>query len=151
MTLRLSTTVASVFACLALLSSGSNAQAQQGGIAERVGEALDNTGRAIKDGVQSASARVRTRVSTMEVLDRVTSRLHWEKRLATAVIDVEVQPGGITVLRGTVPDARAKLKAVDLARDTVGVTQVVSELSVTTPEPTAPAPVVEATRPGPNR
>ena len=138
--------VASVLATVALLAPSTLAHAQQGGIAERVGEALDNTGRAIKGGVQNASTRVKNRVTTMEVLDRVTSRLHWEKKLMNSVIEVEVQPGGITVLRGTVTDLKAKAKAIELARDTVGVAQVVTELSVAVTEPAASAPVVDVPR-----
>jgi hyperosmotically inducible protein len=50
-----------------------------------------------------------------------------------------VQDGGTTFLRGAVPDAAAQQRAVVLARDTVGVTQVVDELTL------LPAPVIPAT------
>lgn len=90
--------------------------------------------------------RTRARVAAMEVLDRVYSRLHWEKGLAGSNLEVQEATGGVTVLRGTVPDSRARAKALDLARNTAGVTEVVDEISVTPPaDPTAPAPVV---RPG---
>lgn len=126
------------------LASGLAARAQQGGVAGRVGEALDNTGRAIKNGVQGAFAKTQMKINTMEVLDRVYSRLHWERTLTTSALDLEVQAGGATVLRGVVPNARAKAKAVELARDTVGVTQVIDQLTVVAPTGTPPAaPVVE--------
>jgi len=135
-----------------VMAGGLAARAQQGGIAERVGGALDNTGRAIKNGVQGAFARTQTTVNTMQVLDRVYSRLHWEKALTTSALEVEVQPGGVTLLRGVVPDARAKVKAVDLARNTVGVIQVVDQLSVSpTVDGTVPAPVVDPAQPRPIR
>ncbi len=108
----------------AVLAGGLAAQAQQGGL----------------------FPRTRARVAAMEVLDRVYSRLHWEKGLAGSTLEVQEATGGVTVLRGTVPDSRAKAKAVDLARNTTGVTEVVDEISVLPPaDPTAPAPVV---RPG---
>lgn len=108
-----------------VLAGGLAAQAQQGGL----------------------FSRTRNRVSTMEVLDRVYSRLHWEKALTTSSLEVEVQPGGVVLLRGVAPDARAKAKAVELTRNTTGVIQVVDEVSLTdaAADPTSPAPVV---RPG---
>src|SRR4051812_16000554 len=114
------TRVAVAAALLTAVAGGFSARAQQGGVAERVGEALDGTGRAIRRGVEGAYARTQSRVNTMQVLDRVYSRLHWEKVLTTSTLEVEVQPGGVTVLRGLVADVRAKAKAVELARDTVG-------------------------------
>ncbi len=78
-----------------------------GGVAERVGEALDNTGRSIRQGVQGAVTRTQARSGSMQVLDRVSSRLHWDKGLTGAALSVEVQPGGVTVLRGVVPNAKA--------------------------------------------
>lgn len=138
------TRIALAFAVLTAASAGGlTVRAQQGRIAERVGEAIDETGRAIRRGVEGAYARTQTRVNTMQVLDRVYSRLHWEKTLTSAALEMEVRPGGVTVLRGVVPDAKAKAKAVELARDTTGVVQVVDELSVApAASPTAPAPVV---------
>lgn len=140
-------------ALTAALAGGFAARAQQqSGIAGRVGGALDKGGRAIKNGVQGAFARTQTTVNTMQVLDRVYSRLHWEKALTTSVLEVEVQPGGVTLLRGAVPDAAAKTKAVDLARNTVGVIQVVDQLSVApVTDVSTPAPVVEPVQPRPIR
>ena len=44
-------------------------------------------------------------------------------------------------LTGTVLDARAKVKAVELTSDTVGVTEVVDRLTVQTTAETTPAAV----------
>jgi hyperosmotically inducible protein len=129
-----------------LVAWGALGLAQQPGAAGKVGEALDTTGRAIKRGVQGAGAsvregfaRTRTSVQNMEVVSRVYSRIHWDKSLTTAMLDLEVQAGGIAVLRGVVPDAAAKTKAVALAADTVGVTRVVDELSIVPPTRVVPA------------
>jgi hypothetical protein len=135
------------FALLAAAAGGLTVRAQQGGIAERVGEAIDETGRAIRRGVEGAYARTQSRVNAMQVLDRVYCRLHWEKTLTPAALEMEVRPGGVTVLRGVVPDARAKAKAVELARDTTGVVQVVDELSVAS----AAGPIPAVTPPAPTQ
>jgi hyperosmotically inducible protein len=136
---------------LTLVSWGALGLAQQPGAAGKVGEVLDNTGRAIKRGVQGAGtsvrdgfARTRLSVQNMEVVSRVYSRIHWDKSLMAAMLELEVQAGGVAVLRGVVPDAAAKTKAVALAADTVGVTRVVDELSIAPPTrviPASPNPV----------
>src|SRR5262245_54381835 len=99
---------------LALLTWASLGRAQQQGPAEKVGGALDNAGRAIKRGLEDAGNavresfdRTRASVNNMEVASRVYSRLHWDKALTNASIELEMQPGGIVVLRGSVPDAAA--------------------------------------------
>ncbi len=103
------------------------------GVAERVGEALDNAGRGIRNGVQNAFAKTRTSVHQQEVVARVYSRLHWDKVLVGSTLELEVRDGGVTILRGAVADEDARRRAVVLARDTVGVTQVVDELTVPPP------------------
>ena len=129
------------------------ARARQGA-AERAGQALDNAGVRIKTRVQGAFAKTRANVANQDIAARVYSRIHWDKFLVGSSIELEVLEGGITHLRGAVPEAAAKKRAVVLARDTIGVTQVVDELVVApaTPAPTAtgdlpattttPAPVI---------
>jgi hypothetical protein len=53
--------------------------------------------------------------------------------LVGSTLELEVQDGGTAIMRGAVPDAAARERAVALARDTVGVTQVVDELTVLPP------------------
>ena len=45
-------------------------------------------------------------------------------------MQIEVQPDGSVVLRGSVLDEAAKNRAVDLAGSTVGVAKVVDELAI---------------------
>jgi osmotically-inducible protein OsmY len=125
---------------------GTGISRAQQGAAERAGERLDEAGRAIKRGLQDAGekvregfAKTRTSVHDMGVLSRVYSRLHWDKALTTSLLEVDVQAGGITTLRGSVPDAAAKAKAVTLAMDTVGVTRVIDRLAVLPAPRTIPA------------
>ncbi len=137
------------------------------GVAERVGEKLDQVGRGLVRGAQDLGAEVRNRfevvrtdVSRMGVQSRVFSRLHWDKSLHSARIEVHMMRDGGVLLRGVVPDAAAKAQAVALARDTYEVTSVVDELepvvptvaptvtpTTTTITPGAAVPVPSLTRP----
>lgn len=129
----------------------------QQGTAGKAGEALDGAGKAIKRGLQSAGqsvregfAKTRTAVHNMGVESRVYGRLHWDVALYTSPLEVEVQAGGVTTLRGTVPDAAAKAKAVTLTKDTVGVVSVVDQLAVVPPPRTVPVtPPATAPPPAP--
>ena len=104
------------------------------GVAERAGQALDGAGRGIRQGVQNAFSRTRASVHNQETISRVYSRVHWDKTLVGSTLELEVLGDGSTViLRGAVADAAAKQRAVLLARDTVGVGQVVDELTVAPP------------------
>jgi hyperosmotically inducible periplasmic protein len=94
----------------------------QQGATQRAREALDNAGRNIRRGVERAFARTRAAVLEQELMTRVYSRLHWDKLLVGSALELEVRDDGVVFLRGSVPDAAAKKRAVLLARDTVGVT-----------------------------
>ena len=121
------------------------------------GQALDNAGRSIKRGFQSAGQavqggfiRTKTSVHNMELVSRVYSRLHWDKALTTSNIELEVTDGGIATVTGVVPDAAAKAKALTLTSETVGVIQVVDQVVVTPPTPPirpGAAPIVPGTPP----
>jgi osmotically-inducible protein OsmY len=93
--------------------------------------------KAVKKGVASAEeaikekyAQARLTVHNMAVEHRVYARLHWDKALNGSKFDVSVSEGGVATLTGAVADAKAKAKAAELASDTVGVTQVVDQLTV---------------------
>jgi len=127
------------------LASGA-AECRGQGVVERAGEALDNAGRNIRRGVENAVARGEAAAREASVFDRVYARIHWDKKLTDSVIELEVQSDGTTTLRGAVADAGAKKRAVILARDTVGVTTVVDELSVAGASRVIPAPAVKPAR-----
>jgi osmotically-inducible protein OsmY len=65
---------------------------------------------------------------------RVHSRLRWDRSLAGAQLHVRATAGGAVTLRGTVADAAGRQRAMDLARTTVGVEEVVDELTVAAAE-----------------
>jgi len=110
------------------------------GAAEKTGGALDGAGRRIRrglegaaDGVQRGWDRTKGAVHNMSVESRVYGRLHWDKALTAAPIQLEMQAGGVAVLRGTVANPAAKARAEALTADTVGVSSVVSQLAVAPP------------------
>jgi hyperosmotically inducible periplasmic protein len=125
---------------------GGRVSVAQQGVAERVGEKIDNVGRGIVRGAQEVSEAVRRRfevvradVARMGVHSRVYSRIHWDKALHDTRIEVHMMRDGVVLLRGVVADAAARARAVALARDTVDVTAVIDELEtvVVTPAPAA--------------
>lgn len=130
-----------------VVASACVAQARQGA-AEKTGQALDNAGRGIRRGVQGAFARTRANVHDQEVISRIYSRIHWDKALVGSTLELEVRDGGTAVLRGGVADEAARKRAVDLAKETVGVTLVVDELTVLPPPRIIPAPPGPAATPG---
>ena len=86
-----------------------------------------------------------------DVLHRVTTRIEYDKKLDGATVKVEVQPGGVVTLSGSVMNEAAKNWAVDLVENTSGVTSVVDKLAVAKGvkvyESKTDAAVVEVTRP----
>lgn len=58
---------------------------------------------------------------------RVAARLHWEKSLADAQIEVSIKDGKVE-LKGKVTDLTQRRRAVELAESTVGADRVVDLL-----------------------
>jgi osmotically-inducible protein OsmY len=118
------------------LGTGLGWAQQDQGSGQRPGDKLDEAGRSIKKGLQDARdairdqfARAREAVHNMNIESRVYGRLHWDKALSTSTLDLDVKNGVVTI-RGTVPDTKARLKAVELAGDTEGITRVIDQLTV---------------------
>ena len=128
----------------ALIAPATPARAQ--GVVGRVGDAIDSAGRGIRNGVQNAFSKTQAAVHAQELIDRVYSRLHWDKTLTGSALDLEVQAGGIAILRGAVPDEATRQRALILTRDTVGVLQVVDELTILSPSGIVPASPTASTR-----
>jgi hyperosmotically inducible protein len=100
------------------------------GAATQIGEKIDRGLSQIGAGLSQAWAEVRQSVEKMGVQGRVYGRLHWDKALEGATLEIGVHDNNSVVLSGKVASAAAKQKAEQLARDTVGVTSVVNELAV---------------------
>jgi osmotically-inducible protein OsmY len=60
---------------------------------------------------------------------RVAARLHWDKSLAGAAIQVSSPGNGQVRLQGTVADLSQRRRAVELAQATLGVEEVLDELT----------------------
>src|SRR6478752_7771343 len=102
----------------------------QPGTATQIGEKIDRGLSQIGAELSQAWADVRKSVEKMGVQGRVYGRLHWDKALEGAKVEISVRDNQAVVLSGNVANAAAKEKAEQLARDTVGVSSVVNELSV---------------------
>jgi hyperosmotically inducible periplasmic protein len=145
--------------CVALWAMTSRAQQDpqdpQEGVATKAAEKLDEFGRAIKRGILNAEesvrdglnktgdtvregfAKTRDTVQSMGIPSRVYGRLHWDKEFHGISLFVKAEGGTVTV-RGTLPDDAAKAKAIELIKDTVGVTRVIDQLTVlSSSEPTS--------------
>ena len=112
---------------LALMTSPAFAQE---GVLSRTGRALDNAGRGIRNAVETEVARGQIDAADREVLTRVMRRVEWDKHLVGSTIQFEVQAGQVVILRGSVPSAVHKQRAVGLVSSTVGVNTVVNQLAV---------------------
>lgn len=104
---------------------------------EKIKEKLGDAAASVKKGAISAEeaikdqfGRARDSVMKMGVESRVYARLHWDKDLATSKIELSAPKLGTIKLMGTVADSKARAKALTLAMDTVGVTNVVDELRI---------------------
>ena len=120
-------------------------RAQEPSTGQKVGEKIDGAVQDIKSGFRKAGnaakeqfAKARTSVHNMGVESRVYGRIHWDKALNDATIELTSTEDGVITLNGTVADAKAKIKAIDLTKDTVGVTKVVDQLAVRPSTTTTP-------------
>ena len=116
---------------------------------EAIEETVDNVVQGLKQRLASTSGavqeqyqRARASVHDMSVQARVYSRLHWDKALGDSKVELEVKDG-VATLRGTVKTPLAKAKAVDLARDTIGI-PTVSDRGPSWPIESRRAPVTRA-------
>jgi hyperosmotically inducible periplasmic protein len=100
------------------------------GTAEQIGEKIDRGLTQIGAELTQAWAEVRKSVEKMGVQGRVYGRLRWDKALEDATLEIKVRDDQAVVLVGKVASPAAKHKAEQLARDTVGVTSVVNELTI---------------------
>lgn len=61
---------------------------------------------------------------------RVGVRLAWDRELSETQIEIQVVSPGVVRLTGLVPQPVHRQRAYDLARSTLGVNQVMNEISV---------------------
>jgi hyperosmotically inducible periplasmic protein len=114
---------------LALTLMSTTTFAQDGPL-NRAGRALDNAGRNIRNRVETEVVRGQINAQERDMAFRVSRRLEWDKQLANSAIQLEIQPGGVVILRGSVINDAAKKRTVDLVENTIGVTKIVDELAL---------------------
>jgi len=117
-------------AALVLIVFAFTAPLHAQGIAARAGDALDNAGRNVRNTVESAIGQARAATHEQELLARVYSRIRWDKYLAGSSLEIQTQADGTAILKGSTSDKVRKERAVALTRDTVGITRVIDEISV---------------------
>jgi osmotically-inducible protein OsmY len=143
---------ASAFAVALWLTGTAMAQDQpaSGTVGEKVDSAVQNLKKSAQDAgeaLRQQYEKARTSIHNMGVSSRVYGRLHWDKALSGAKVDVDVRQDGVATLTGSVPDAIARAKAVELTRDTVGVTKVVDRLVMQSAAGAAPVSAPPASKP----
>lgn len=119
-----------VLSCLSAAGQAPPAPTSQPGTATKIGEQIDRGLSQIGAELSQAWSEVRKSVEKMGIQGRVYGRLHWDKGLEGANLDVHVRDGQVVVLSGTVGSSVAKQKAEQLTRETIGVNNVVNELAV---------------------
>jgi hyperosmotically inducible periplasmic protein len=102
----------------------------QDGILSRTGQALDNVGRGIRNAVDTGVAQGQIDAEDREVLARVMRRVEWDKHLVGSMIQIEVQPRGKVLVRGSLASPIHKKRAAELVASTVGVGSGIDQLAV---------------------
>jgi hypothetical protein len=74
------------------------------------------------------AGRLRSATSPYGLAERVQTRLRWDRHLDGASVEVESPSPGVVKLKGKAPDLAKKQRALELARATTGVTEVIDEL-----------------------
>lgn len=142
-----------------LLSVGlAAATVQQPGVAQKIGQVIDNAGQKVRNEATDVTDAVRRRyelmaadVHRMGTIPRVYSRLHWDKALTHARIEVHGLKGGAIMLRGVVANEAARKRAEELTASTVDVEEVINELTVVAPSVPPQPGRPTAVRPAPAR
>ena len=115
----------------ALLLAGCDGQdadrlAKLGGkVVDRLQTQSSSAGRPLPDSLQS----IRGGLGEFAVDAKVGARLRWDKELEGSSIQVGAVGNGVVKLTGTVPNFQARRHAVHVARGTVGVSNVVDEMT----------------------
>jgi osmotically-inducible protein OsmY len=99
-------------------------------VGEQIGRKIDRGLNELTNELREGWNQAKRSLDQLGLQGRVYARLHWDKDLSTASLDLEIQDADVVVLKGTVPSAAAKEKAELLTRDTLGVRDVVNRLMV---------------------
>jgi hypothetical protein len=92
-------------------------------------ERARETGARIGEGVALGAERAQRAVSEVSLTAKIKSKMTLDDTIEAAQIDVDTN-GSVVTLRGTVDSDAERARALQLARETSGVTSVVDELRV---------------------
>ena len=117
--------------------------------AKKVGKKLGRIGKDIKvEAIQISSSvaqkfeDAKSDVQKLPLQHRIYARIHWDKVLHSARIEVHLLKDGVVLLRGTVPNEAARHHALDLASASFGVNAVIDELKLPNKSTASQAAVV---------
>lgn len=96
---------------------------------EEIKAEFERTGRVVRSKADAAVAKSGAALGQARIVGVIKSKLVADPRLSARAITVEAAQGTVT-LTGTVPSAELVGRAVSLALDTEGVTEVVSLLAI---------------------
>jgi hyperosmotically inducible periplasmic protein len=102
---------------------------------QRVEDALSvnvNAGTAVPPTAEGAASTIAEKVDDAVVVTKIQARYFLDSEVKAGAVDVTAKDGVVT-LEGTVPSRAAKDRAVEMARQTEGVVQVVDGLQVQRP------------------
>jgi osmotically-inducible protein OsmY len=128
-------TVLSISVGIAILLALPSQSTAQEGTAEKIRRRIEEGAGKLAEEVREAWADVRKRVDELGVQGRVYGRLRWDKALADQPIEVAVEQKSTdeettVILTGRVPHQEARIKALLLAQETVGVREVIDRLQI---------------------
>ncbi len=115
--------------CVLVVYGAMNAFGQQKE-SDSIGDKVDRGVKAVESKLREKWGDVKRATHRMTIEGRVYARLYWDKSLADADLKIEGKDGGVIALKGTVPTAEAKHRAVELSQSTVGVNETLDELTV---------------------
>jgi hypothetical protein len=122
------------FVVLAVTSLAGGCSSQDSEGLKRVCHKVTERGQDLTGGPHSKLATswqaLRGSAGSNAIDSRVAIRLSWDKTLATADIRVTVTAPGVVKLEGTIGDQGQRGRAVELAKATQGVTDVVDALEI---------------------
>ena len=116
---------------LAVMAAGCSQDADRmARLCQKTAARFDGATEGIRSRLRNGFGAVRGSVSDTSVDSRVALRLRWDADMAGADIQVRAAGAGVVELHGTVADLAQRTRAVQLARTTAGVENVVDALTV---------------------
>jgi osmotically-inducible protein OsmY len=115
---------------LLLLQLAAGCKAKDGDLLRQVARKAGEKLQGVTTPAGKVASTVRTSLCEASPAARAQTRLRWDRYLAGLDLQVRAGEPGNVVVAGKVPDAAARQRAIDLAKSTAGVENVVDEVKV---------------------